>query len=523
MKRLFFLLSIFFISVNLFPAESIKTNLKEVKVYISGAELKHTAVLPLKKGENVIFLEGLAGDFDPSSINIKIESDVTILSLTKEINYLKKNFTNDRIKNLEDSLKILEDKLKTNNDRSEILKAQWELILANKEIKEGNVSLLIDNIKKLGSYYGERLSEIKSELRKIDDQNETLKSYIDRLKKQIEYLKDTRPQHELKIVLLSPSARNTAIDISYMINDAGWRPNYDIRINNLQESPTTSYKTDIRQQSGIDWNNVKIILSTRNPQRSNIKPELSPWLIDFKEKPIYYEAVPKLKRENAAMVTEDLLNERVINQSFSQEQNILTTDFIPALNYTIPSDGIPHSVMINNFVIDAYYKYYAVPKYDDNAFLVIDLINWKKFDLLSGEVNIYLENSYIGKSYLNTDIATDTLQISAGRDQSIITGRKLIRDFKEDKFLSKDIVRQFKYELSLSNKKQVPVEVILQDNIPVSKNEDIKVELIESGGASFNASTGMLEWKVKLDPEETKTISYTFTVQYPGDRIIPGL
>ncbi len=523
MKRLLFLLPTFFISINLFPAESIKTNLKEVKVYTSGAELKHTAVLQLKKGENVIFLEGLAGDFDQSSVNIKIEGDVTILSLTREINYLKNNFTNDRIKNLEDSLKIFEDKLKANYDRSEILKAQWELLLANKEIKEGNVSLLIDNIKKLGSYYGERLSEIKSELRKIDNQNETIQSNIDRLKKQIEYLKDTRPQHELKIVFLSPSARNTAIDVSYMINDAGWRPNYDIRINNLQESPTISYKADIRQRSGIDWNNVKIILSTRNPQRSNIKPELPPWMVDFKEEPIYYKAAPKLKRENAAMVTENLLNETVIDQTFRQEQNILTTDFIPALNYTIPSDGIPHSVMINNFGLEAFYKFYAIPKYDENAFLVIDLINWKKFDLLSGEVNIYLENSYIGKTYIHTDIATDTLQISAGRDQSIITGRKLIRDYKEGKFLSKNVVRRFTYELSLSNKKQVPVEVILQDNIPVSKNEDIKVELIDNSGASFDASTGILEWKVKLYPEETKTISYTFSVQYPGDKIIPGL
>ncbi|AFN74729.1 mucoidy inhibitor-like protein [Melioribacter roseus P3M-2] len=523
MKRILFVLLTVFHSVNLFPAQTAKTNLKEVKVYINGAELKHTAAVKLNKGENEIFLEGLAGNFDPASVNIKIDGDVSILSITKEINFLKKNVNGERIKSLEDSLKILEEKLKDNNDGIDILKAEWELIVANKELKESDASRLIDNIKKLGRYYGERLTEIKAAIRKLDAANETIKNNIEKLKKQIEHLKDSRPQHDLKIALLSPSDQSVSIDVSYMTDDAGWRPNYDIRINNLREPPVISYKADIRQRSGIDWRNVKVILSTRNPQRSNIKPELNTWMIDFYDQPVYYGAAPKLKRETAAIASEDVLNNAVLTQSFRQEQNILTTDFVPALSYTIPSDGIPHSVLINDFEAEAYYKYYAVPKHDENAFLVIDLVNWKQFDLLEGEVNIYLENTYAGKSYIETNTASDTLRISAGRDQSVIAKRKLIRDYKEGKFLSKNVVRSFTYELSLNNKKRIPVEITLQDNIPVSKNEDIKVELIESGGASFNPSTGIIEWKVKLEPEETKTARYTFSVQYPGDKIIPGL
>ncbi|MGK9369314.1 DUF4139 domain-containing protein [Melioribacter sp. Ez-97] len=523
MKRFLFVLLTLFHSANLFPAETAKANLKEVKVYVRGAELIHTAALKLNKGENEIFLEGLAANFDPGSVNIKIDGSVSILSITKEINFLKSNVNNERIKSLEDSLKILEEKLKVNNDKTDILKAEWELILANKELKEGDASRLIDNIRKLGKYYGERLTEIKASIRKLDADNETIKRDIEKLKKQIEYLKDSRPRNDLKIVLFSPSAQSVSIDVSYMIDDASWSPNYDIRINNLLTPPIISYKADIRQKSGIDWTNVKIILSTRNPQRSNIKPELNTWMIDFYDMPVYYGAAPKLKRETAAVASEDVLYDAAVTQSFRQIQNILTTDFTPALNYTIPSDGIPHSVLINNFEAEASYKYYAVPKHDENAFLVVDLIDWKKFDLLDGEANVYLENSYIGKSYIETNTVSDTLQISAGRDQSIIAMRKLIRDYKEGKFLSKKVERRFTYELSLNNKKQTPVEITLQDNIPVSKNEDIKVELIDGGGSSFNPQTGILEWKLKLEPEETKTVRYTFSVEYPGDKKIPGL
>jgi uncharacterized protein (TIGR02231 family) len=204
-------------------------------------------------------------------------------------------------------------------------------------------------------------------------------------------------------------------------------------------------------------------------------------------------------------------------------QTQLTVEFEPEIKYSISSDGKPQIIALQNYELPARYEYYAAPKLDRDAFLVAFVSDWSDYNLLQGKANIYFANSYVGETYINPNTSDDTLQVSLGRDKGIVIERKAIKDFTEDKFLSSDIERYFAFEITVRNNKNSKVHLILEDQIPISKNEDIEVTLQERDGAEYTKSNGFLKWKIELNPDQTVKKKLVYSVRYPKDKPINGL
>ncbi|NMB83078.1 MAG: DUF4139 domain-containing protein [Ignavibacteria bacterium] len=208
---------------------------------------------------------------------------------------------------------------------------------------------------------------------------------------------------------------------------------------------------------------------------------------------------------------------------FSAEQKQLSIGFNPSLKYSIPSDNKPHTIAISDFTIPASYEYYAAPKFDSNAFLLAILTKWNEYNLLPGQVNIYFENSYVGQSYIDPFTSKDTLAISLGKDQNITIKRDVLKDFTEDKFLSSDVERFFGYDIVVRNNKSIPVTILVEEQIPISKNEDIRVKVIDISGGKLNQTDGKVTWKVSVEPSKNVTKKFVYSVRYPKDKTISGL
>lgn len=129
----------------------------------------------------------------------------------------------------------------------------------------------------------------------------------------------------------------------------------------------------------------------------------------------------------------------------------------------------------------------------------------------------------MGQSYFDPSTSKSELVVSLGKDKNIIVERKQLKDFKEDKFLSSDIERIYAYEINVKNNKNTAINLTLEDLIPISKNENISVEMLENGGGNFNAKTGILNWELKLNSNENIRKEFKFSVQYPSDKYIPNL
>ncbi len=201
-----------------------------------------------------------------------------------------------------------------------------------------------------------------------------------------------------------------------------------------------------------------------------------------------------------------------------QIENQTSVDFEIKMPYTIKSDNKSYAVDISNYSLVADYQYYSVPKINKNAFLMANITDWEKYNLLEGEANIFFEETYIGKSLLDVRYAKDTLQISLGVDKNIQIEREKITDFASKKFIGSRKEELRNWKISVKNNKTQAINMLVFDQVPVSTNEEIKVELINISNAIQNSETGELKWLFKLNPKESKTFELKYSVKYPKNK-----
>ncbi|MBC7522876.1 MAG: mucoidy inhibitor MuiA family protein, partial [Flavobacterium sp.] len=204
-------------------------------------------------------------------------------------------------------------------------------------------------------------------------------------------------------------------------------------------------------------------------------------------------------------------------------ENQLNVSFDIDIPYDILSNGKIHSVALKEIKLPANYKYFAAPKADKDAFLIAEINDYSKFNLLSGEANIIFENMYVGKTYINPNQTTDTLSLSMGRDKKISVKREKIVDKSGTKFLSSYKEQTFTYDISIRNNKKEAIQMMLKDQYPLSSDKEISIELLDDGKAKVNTETGILSWNLNIAPNETKKIRISYKVKYPKDKVIDNL
>ncbi len=522
------LLMLLFINYSFAGEIVVKPGLSNVKVFLHGAELKYSSKVKLEKGINEVVFTGITGNIDRNSINVSGKGDGIIISVVQRFDYLRPVEQQPEIKSLQDTLELLNKKLIDKQNRKNVLNSQVDLVISNKVLRNEKTGVSISELEKMSDYFEKKLSELHSKISVVQLEMMKIQKEIERVTKQIGELTNlfNKPSNEIAVTVSAQSNSLFDFNLEYLLLDAGWQPNYNIRVEKIESPAQLNYVANVWQNSGFDWNDVSIVLSTRNPNSNNTKPELMPWFINF-YKPVAY-------REMKAGAAKSLSLQVVANQDaaeaaptmanyFEANQTQLAIEFTPSMKYSIPTDGKQHSISLKDYTLKAKYEYYAVPKYDNNAFLIASLSEWSDFNLLPGEANIYFENSYVGKTYLNPESTNDTIKISLGRDENIVVSRDAIKDFTEEKFLSSDVERAFAYELKIKNNKKASLRIIVEEQIPISQQEDIVVKVIETSGAKFNSEDGSLKWNVDLESGKSISKKFVFSVRYPKGKQIQGL
>lgn len=529
-------LIVFLIPSVLFASNEIvvSPNLSGVTVFLKGAELSHAAKMNLDKGLNEVVFTGLASKIESGSINVSGKGDAVIMSVVQRFDYMRPVEKTPQIKALEDSLDALNKSLSLSQIGIDALKSEIDLLAANKRISGKGKGGPVMDLQKMAEYYTKRHSEINVRILDLSLNGKKIQKEIDKVKNQLNEhsVRIRKTTNEVVISVLSKKGGPAELNLSYFIPDAGWQPSYDIRVDRINSPANLNSKAEVMQQSGMDWKGVEVILSTRNPSLNNNKPDIPPWFIDFARPVIYPRrkahveksaAMPILEEYEAKESADALPEASTMAGYFDVNAKQLSVEFKPQIKYSIPSDGKPHYIALQEFSVPAIFEYYAAPKLDGNAFLVANLTDWAGYNLLAGQSNIYFENSYIGQAYINPVTAKDVLAISLGRDQNISVSREPLKDFTEDKFLSADVERIFAFEIKVKNNKNIPVKILIEEQLPVSKNKDIAVKLIESSGAVLNAESGRLKWIVDIEAGKADVRKLVYSVRHPKGKIVEGL
>jgi uncharacterized protein (TIGR02231 family) len=303
------------------------------------------------------------------------------------------------------------------------------------------------------------------------------------------------------------------------------------------------YKAQVVQNTGIDWKKVKLTLSSGIPNQNNQAPLLSSWFLNYRTNDRLQEVVVMGYGSKKKGVTNQLqgrvagvqiakeemnaqpimLAESSVSDYTTVSENQLNVSFDIDIPYDILSNGKVHSVSLKEIKLPASYKYYTVPKADKDAFLLAQIADYSKYNLLRGEANIIFEGMYVGKTFIEPSQTSDTLSLSMGRDKKVTIKREKVVDQSGTKFLSSKKEQTFTFDISIRNNKKEAIEMLLKDQYPLSSNKDIEIELLQSDHAKVNPETGILTWQLQMKPNETKKIRISYKVRYPKDQAIDNL
>ena len=525
-------------------------NLVHANVYFGfGAELKHEASIKLSGGTQEIIISNLSTRPDQNTIQVACPDNVTLLSYNFKVATIESIITPDpAIKRLTDSIIILQKQIAAiNNDyaiEEDILGRTSKLIesnLTNNNKKEISSEELI----KLVEYYTAKVQKLKISLYTISlkkmDVNDKIRLIQERINEIKPPVQKKTYTGQLVLNVMSNTASNANFAVSYFTRNAGWAPVYDIRVKSADNSLKLSYKATVTQSTGLDWKNVRLSLSTRNPNQSGVAPKLNPWFVQLYAPVIYetqsrtgYNAPLKNLQGLASMeVQKDMSNDAEqyyfkekletvetgsVQKFTGLSESQLNTNFDIDLPYDIPSDGKAYNVAIKEELVSAAYKHIAIPKLDKDAFLLANISDWEKLDLLPGNANIIMDNIYLGQTVIDPNSISDTLSLSLGRDKRIAISRTLVKEFTKSKVRGDSKLETFTYEITVKNNKKQGVDMLLRDQYPISRLKEVEVELEDAGNSDVNKETGLLSWNLKLQPGESKTIRFGYSIKYPKDR-----
>ncbi|MEN9743153.1 MAG: hypothetical protein RLZZ65_958 [Bacteroidota bacterium] len=559
MKLIFTLFSALF-STLLFANDvvTVKSSLTGVTVYTQGAQLQHKASYTIKPGVSEVIVEGISAQINPSTIQVKATGNVVILDSKYEFYFpqpsLKPNTSElppkikSAIKQLQDSILLINFELRDISDEIEVLVAARKIIISNGAVKgQGKVNDSIQLLKQTVDYYTLKVSELNKKISALDRQKVKKTNQIngvqERLTELENYANQNNPQPEVKgiprivVTLMSKEAASGKIELSYLAANAGWTPLYDIRSEASTGKISLTYKAQVQQNTGLDWNDVKLSISTNNPYANKTKPELNPWYIDYQEYRKQLEE--KAKYRSDAYNMDDAKPGVVTNYAFSLSnakiaegnaltanefttvvQQLIAAEFKIDLEYNIASDNQIRMVLVKQAELNTSFRYYAVPKLDPGVYLVAQMTKLDELQLVPAKANIFFDGTYIGETYIDPTTLDDTLNLSLGRDPNIIVKRTLLKNQSKERIIQDKKERNFAYSVEVKNLKSAEVDLVIQDQIPLTTNPDITIERTDLGKGQLDEKTGLLEWHLKLKGKESQDFKYDFRIRHAKDKMI---
>ena len=532
----------------------IESSIEDVTVFLTGGEVHRTAEVKLKAGRNKLIFKRISTVADHKSVQFNADKAFNLVSVSSEIDYLSFVDNNPRIKTLKDSVATLKDKnIDLLNEKS-AYDAEKKLLQKNNSIKGEQQNLSVEELRSMAEYYRTRMMELNKIITQYDKDIGKNNTIIYRYQQQLTELnyKETVKSNQIIVIVDSDEAKTLSVDLKYIVSNCGWQANYDLSADNIDGAIELKYKAKVYNNTGNDWNDVKMVLSTSDPNISASAPVLYPWYLNYsslnnqndfddagyvvpqnRAYTQYYQnaSTPKISQNLDGVVINDEMNSfefgvgngntNPSNVSFkSIEVSQLSTEFNIKKKYTIPSDSKPYLVEITNHNLNSTFSHKAVPKLDKDAFLLSNIVGWEKLDLVPGPTNVYFADTYVGQSYINTANVEDTLRLSFGRDKKIGVQRKLLEEFSDKKVVGGNRKDSYTYEITIKNNRNIEVNMDLFDQIPISQDSDISVSIEETSEADYNETTGRLRWKVKIKPGETKKYRIGFTIKYPKSKKI---
>jgi len=517
-----------------------------VTVYPDRAMTTRSTPLTLKPGSYLVSFDNLPPLIQDDSVRVegKGSAGVTIVGLEVKRVFLEQS-GEKRVREIDEEIRTLERQSGGLDARKSGLTSQKAFLDSirvawgeriSKELAIGRPTAA--ELLEASAFVGSGVTKAEELSRDLDTEKRQIKDKIDALRRQRDEAEGSyrRESKSVEVGLEVSRAGTLALDLSAVTPQAGWVPSYDVRLAADGTTAGLTFRALVRQQTGEEWQDVDLTLSTARPSAGGAPPELYPWRISFYRPlpmaaPLMAAAPRMVYKSNRAMAdaaeygSAEAKEENApagyqTAETSSQQSSI---SFHIPRRVEIPSDNSQHGSVVAMEQLPVSLEFLALPKLSPFVFLKSEIVNRAAYPLLPGRVNIFTGNTYTGSSQLKKVAAGEKFDLYFGSDDQVTVKREELKQHTEAGLFGKNRM-SYRYRIEVANFRGEPQTVTVRDQLPLAGDAEIKVSLDEpSIKPDEIRDDGRLTWKLPLKAGEKREFTFGIVVEYPKDREITGL
>lgn len=285
MKTKTFILLLFLtvLSIGASAQDRMIPNLDKVTIFSKGAQVYRHKQVALQAGEQTLSFTGLSPYIDVNSIQVKAGGNVTILGVSQRFIRPDSAMLSEQLRAAEAALKKARNHQAEVKAKRTVMKSQLEMVKTNSSTAARTVATPLEAIKQLNQYYYDETMAINKRLIGLDEEEQQANHNVEKQQEMIDSLAglNTKRLTVIDVKVDAPRASNANFTFVYYVNGASWYPTYELRSGSTATPLQLTYKANITQQTNEDWRNVPVTLSSANPNRSNVSPELKTYWLDY--------------------------------------------------------------------------------------------------------------------------------------------------------------------------------------------------------------------------------------------------
>jgi uncharacterized protein (TIGR02231 family) len=523
-----------------------------VTVYPSGAEVLRTARVKLESGDHTLLFLDLPAEAVASSVRVEGKATAGLEIGSVDTRTVSVPRADDAVAATE--RRRVEEAIEKLNDEKSALQASIQAAEAQKRLIENLTKLptvrppgndaagpqpdwgqLFELIGKRAAEAQKTILDTQVRVREVQRQIKDLEGRLASL------APSQQTRTEVKVALAAQDTLEADMVIRYQVRNASWTPFYDARLSvgDKAQAPKLQLvrRAAIRQRTGEVWDNVALALSTARPTAGTAAPVLSPWVIDFEpERPVGVSMAPpppaaepmarKARAVGGAADAEQTVrfgaSEPVVAQEKAATVEVQAFQAVYGIagRTTVPDTGETKRVQIDAMALDPALVVRTVPKREEKAYLYAKLTTAKGAPLLPGQVSLFRDAVFVGNGWLPLLAPAEAHELGFGIDDAVRVRHTLAEEKRsETGIISTSKTDARSYRISVKNQHERPIEISVLDQIPVSQNTDITVELTGKSAPSrrdVDNKRGVLAWDMKLEPAQERVLEFGYRAAWPA-------
>ena len=522
------------------PMTDIQTTIAKIILYPASARVTRMATFQLPAGDHEVQLQAIPGTIDPSSVsvNLKATSQAVVLRDVTVDRVVTALANREELASLEAEIRALGEEIQSAQQRisgSAAKIAHIDGLLSETR----NIVYALTQDKLTIEEHFNQVGQIDSKRENYIQEQSTLHIALQNLEDELKEKKllyqslSSRGNHENTLVKLrieTTEEVSIKLELSHLQRSCGWKPVYRASLDGYQLK--LAYEAEVTQRTGEDWHEVEMSLSTSQPMGFRDLPELDPWYLrrytppraaPDAMQPMIMSAAPRAMMK-AREVSEEKFDALMEAPSAVVKDQGVSMHFELPHVVSVPSKDTATKLNIVTLDLPSEVDLLIIPKITADAFRRVKLTNDSKYTLMPGKVALFFDGEYLGESHFDLIPAGGKKEISFGSDQRIIVEREILQQEVSKRVLQDRNVRAYKYQIKITNPSSEALNAEIQDNIPVSREDDIKVRLdIVEPKPTKTDELNRLIWKLPLAPKSTTLLRYAFVVEAPREIPFTGL